>query len=410
MHERADDAEFTETTSLAVRPESAPVAAWTPSFAVQVDEAIVRKKEKARFFREVMDENKHYGKIPGAGEKPALLKPGAEMLLSNMGLSTKFTDEEPPIVDLEGLPEHGGEMYVHYRRKCLVYRQTGPREDDRIRIAEASGSCSSREKKYRWRDSQRVCPECGKTAIIKGKAEYGGGYLCFKKKDGCGAKFAENDARILDQAAGQVANPEVADLENTILKMADKRALVAATLVATGCSDIFTQDIEDAHADEAPPVRRNAAPQAQAPPKQEDSAAARAYEAFEIAKRLDLVPDDKVLFRDWVKDAFPGQGWSAVLASLRARAQAQESFEDANEAFDAARSEAAPAASQAPEETEADRERMHKRVFALCREMGVDEDARHEMMRRLFARNSIKDLTNAQVADFIEHLEGKHTP
>ena len=40
-------------------------------------------------------------------------------------------------------------------------------------------------------------------------------------------------------------NPDVADLVNTILKMADKRALVAATLIATGMSEYFTQDIED---------------------------------------------------------------------------------------------------------------------------------------------------------------------
>jgi len=34
------------------------------------------------------------------------------------------------------------------------------------------------------------CPRCGVVgSIIKGKAEYGGGYLCFKKKGGCGAKF-----------------------------------------------------------------------------------------------------------------------------------------------------------------------------------------------------------------------------
>jgi hypothetical protein len=32
---------------------------------------------------------------------------------------------------------------------------------------------------------------------------------------------------------------------NTILKMAQKRALIAATLIATGASDYFTQDMED---------------------------------------------------------------------------------------------------------------------------------------------------------------------
>jgi hypothetical protein len=34
------------------------------------------------------------------------------------------------------------------------------------------------------------CPSCGVVgAIIKGKPEYGGGWLCFGKKGGCGAKF-----------------------------------------------------------------------------------------------------------------------------------------------------------------------------------------------------------------------------
>ena len=36
-----------------------------------------------------------------------------------------------------------------------------------------------------------VCPDCGKDAIIKGKEEYGGGWLCYKAKGGCGSKFAE---------------------------------------------------------------------------------------------------------------------------------------------------------------------------------------------------------------------------
>lgn len=36
-----------------------------------------------------------------------------------------------------------------------------------------------------------VCPICGVSAIIQGKAEYGGGWLCFKKRGGCGAKWPE---------------------------------------------------------------------------------------------------------------------------------------------------------------------------------------------------------------------------
>jgi hypothetical protein len=39
-------------------------------------------------------------------------------------------------------------------------------------------------------------------------------------------------------------NPDVADVVNTIQKMAQKRALVAATLIATSASEFFTQDVE----------------------------------------------------------------------------------------------------------------------------------------------------------------------
>src|SRR5688500_10024624 len=38
--------------------------------------------------------------------------------------------------------------------------------------------------------AEQACPSCGNTgAVIKGKAEYGGGWLCFLKKGGCGAKW-----------------------------------------------------------------------------------------------------------------------------------------------------------------------------------------------------------------------------
>jgi hypothetical protein len=44
----------------------------------------------------------------------------------------------------------------------------------------------------------------------------------------------------------RIPNPDVADVVNTIQKMAQKRALVAATLIATSASEFFTQDVEDA--------------------------------------------------------------------------------------------------------------------------------------------------------------------
>ncbi len=241
-----DDDVIGHATALVARPAApaAPAVTWTPTFAVAVDEAIERKNQKHRFFESVMVEGVHYGVIPGT-IKPTLLKPGAEMLLANMGLQASFADEEPPVVDVTGA-DHAGEPYIRHRRTCRIYRQLGTREDERMIVAQASGSCSSWEPKYRYRSASLACPQCGQSTIIRGKAEYGGGWLCYKKKGGCGAKFDDDDREITTQEVGKILNPNVAEVENTILKMADKRALVAATLIATGCSDIFTQDIEDA--------------------------------------------------------------------------------------------------------------------------------------------------------------------
>lgn len=39
-----------------------------------------------------------------------------------------------------------------------------------------------------------LCPKCNKAAIIKGQDKYGGGWLCWTKKEGCGAKFPDGTA------------------------------------------------------------------------------------------------------------------------------------------------------------------------------------------------------------------------
>jgi hypothetical protein len=191
---------------------------------------------KKELIEKVLRVGVDFGTIPGAGDKPALKKPGAEKLVNFFGLSPVFEDVQCT-EDWIGF-DHSGEPFFYYRQRCKLYR------GDRL-IASADGSCNSWEKKYRYRQSERVCPNCGKGAIIKGKAEYGGGWVCFAKKGGCGAKFPDGDQTIEGQQVGQVKNLDVAEQVNTILKMAQKRALVAATLIATGASDYFTQDVDD---------------------------------------------------------------------------------------------------------------------------------------------------------------------
>jgi hypothetical protein len=110
---------------------------------------------------------------------------------------------------------------------------------------EGVGSCSTLETKFRYRKAEQTCPKCGKPTIIKGKKEYGGGWLCYQKKGGCGAKFVDGDKDIENQNMGRIEHDNPADYYNTVLKMAKKRAQVDAILTATAASDIFTQDVEE---------------------------------------------------------------------------------------------------------------------------------------------------------------------
>lgn len=85
---------------------------------------------------------------------------------------------------------------------------------------------------------QKLCPKCQKPAIIKGKAEYGGGWLCFKKKGGCGAKFTDAEWAAEDspdRGASDVeaekqgtAAPPTGDSPNP----ADERAILLSKIKA----------------------------------------------------------------------------------------------------------------------------------------------------------------------------------
>lgn len=204
--------------------------------AASLESVLATYQWKKEFIEQVLKRDVDYGVTPGTSDKPSLKKPGAEKMASFFGLASVFEDVKV-VEDWTG-QDHGGEPFFYYRQTCKLYRA------DRL-IGSADGSCNSWEKKYRYRNSERVCPNCGKPAIIKGKQEYGGGFVCFARKGGCGTKFADTDPQIIGQEVGQIKNPDVSELVNTILKMAQKRALVAAVLIATNASDYFTQDLDD---------------------------------------------------------------------------------------------------------------------------------------------------------------------
>lgn len=184
------------------------------------------------FVKDVLRPHQDFGIIPGT-TKPTLLKPGASNIIS------AFNCHAEPHVDTEILDRSESPHASYTVHVDVVSNLTGNT------VSRGFGQCNSHEKKYRYRMDQRRCPECGASAIIKGRQEYGGGWLCWAKRDGCGAKFDDGDDRVEGQGFGQIDNPDPLDQANTYLKMAIKRAEVDAALRLPGVARFFTQDIED---------------------------------------------------------------------------------------------------------------------------------------------------------------------
>lgn len=237
-----------------------------------------RLQEFQGFVRDYLVEGEDFGRIPGT-PKPTLLKPGADKLCELYGLSDDYEF-------IERVEDFDRGLF-DYTIKCLLTdRRSG------MHVSAGLGSCNSLEQRYRWRDSKRLCPQCGKDAIIKGKAEYGGGWICFAKKGGCGAKFPDDDESITGQTIGRVVNEDVADLKNTVLKMAKKRAKVDATLSATRSSGIFTQDTEDmpGFGSHEPPAPSEPETRREEPPKTQEPKRAAKNE-----------PSDATVRKTWVE-------------------------------------------------------------------------------------------------------------
>lgn len=210
-------------------------------FEHRLESLKVAQRRMQRIQRELMEAGTDYGVIPGTGDKPTLLKPGTEKLCKFHRLVPTFVIE---MVMGDGL----NRPHIRVLATCNLHYES---EQGPV-VAQGMGAANSWEKKYRWRDGQRKCPHCGAAAIIKGQEKYGGGYLCWQKRGGCGAKFGDADAAITTQQTGQVENPDPFDTENTLRKMAAKRAQTDATLRATATSGLFSQDLEDI-ADGTPP-------------------------------------------------------------------------------------------------------------------------------------------------------------
>lgn len=158
--------------------------------------------------RAVMKPDVHYGVIPGT-DKPTLLKSGAEVLCMAFRIADSYQVE-----DLS--TEHT----VRYRVTC-----TGTHQVTGHVLGTGMGEASSGEEKYKWRKAnspqefEATPPNLRREKHIKPR---------------------NGNAFTLQQV-----RTEPADLANTILKMANKRAKMAMVLNVTAASDCFSQDLED---------------------------------------------------------------------------------------------------------------------------------------------------------------------
>lgn len=153
--------------------------------------------------RAVMKPELHYGKIPGT-DKPTLFQPGADVLCMTFRIAPEFSIEDLSTADV-----------VRYRVTCRgVHQLSG------ATLGSCVGEASSGEEKYKWRRAVND-KEFEATPPALRRIKYG-------------KSWETKQVRT-----------EPADVANTVLKMAEKRAKIGMVLNVTACSDMFGQDLED---------------------------------------------------------------------------------------------------------------------------------------------------------------------
>ena len=176
-----------------VKLEQMPVA--TASALPPFSPAEIRKRASVlhEIMRGVMKEGTHYGTVPGT-PKPSLWKAGAEVLCMTFRLApmleSRVTADDPETEwAYTGRKRDGTTVagtcvgFFEVESVCTIHSVAGEV------LSRCSARCNNRETKYR--------------------------------------------------------SLPLYEIRNTILKMSEKRAFVSAVLMATGASDIFTQDIEE---------------------------------------------------------------------------------------------------------------------------------------------------------------------
>ena len=179
-----------EVATIEPAPAGFPMSAMPPFGVKEMRQRIQAVQE---VMRGVMKEGTHFGTIPGT-PKPSLWKAGAEVLCLTFRLAPNL---ESRVVadDLE-----------------CEWAYTGTKRDGSV----VQGTCVG------FFEVEATCT----ISNLNGEP-----------LSRCSARCNNRE--------GKYRSISLFEIRNTVLKMAEKRAFVSAVLMATGASDIFTQDLEE---------------------------------------------------------------------------------------------------------------------------------------------------------------------
>lgn len=260
------DAKATDTTTpgttLVTRVEPRPPVRMLQPIAAPA-EIITAQNATRELIQHALQQGRDYGKFGGI-DKPSLLKPGAERIILAFGCYAKFTVVESEI-------DHDREVRWSKRKKLWNNRHQGDRS---FEWGEEEGTSLGL---YRYVVRCDIVSRETETVV------------------GSGTGSASTlESKYIDRPR---------DLENTVLKMASKRALVGAALVTFGLSDQFTQDLDDRDPDE----HTTAAPKGAAPSTPSRAPVAGAQAGPQPApaappkrQKRDMTPEETISF---IRDA-----------------------------------------------------------------------------------------------------------
>lgn len=240
-----------QSREVAVADQGAYVGSNLPVTRADFEALDAQRKMLVEFVAKQMVKDVDYGVIPGT-PKPSLFKPGAEKLNRLFGLGARFTLSEKEFDRVGNFSMYAYKAEIYHLKSGHV-------------VGECEGSCNSQEKKYKERKEWvQVKPYPAKKEQV-------------------------------------VTATPIADIDNTLRKMAQKRAYVGGTILATGASDFFSQDLEDLEENGVPTGQQNQNQQQQKESAETDPAEIRRQKINKLMTSFKQIGVSEIMIRDKFK-------------------------------------------------------------------------------------------------------------